>query len=70
MTFPPTSSQRTLDDPARMSPDERLSEVAAILARGVLRLRWRAAAAPEDSTESCRKSLASGRKTSPDVSCG
>jgi hypothetical protein len=30
-------------DPANMSPEERLAEVAAILAEGVLRLRRRAA---------------------------
>ena len=38
-----------LDDPAEMSPSERLSEVAAILAAGYLRLRRHPelAAAPE-----------------------
>ncbi len=30
-------------DPANMTPDERVAEVAAILAEGVLRLRRRAA---------------------------
>ncbi len=30
-------------DPANMTPEERLAEVAAILAEGVLRLRRRAA---------------------------
>ena len=38
-------------DPARLSPDERLREVAAILAAGVLRLRQRAALPGEN----CRK---------------
>ena len=31
-------------DPANMAPEERVAEVAAILAEGVLRLRRRAAA--------------------------
>jgi hypothetical protein len=35
-------------DPARMTPDERLREIAAILAAGILRLRSRAAL-PADS---------------------
>ena len=34
---------RSYDDPATMSADERLCEVAAILAAGILRLRSRAA---------------------------
>jgi hypothetical protein len=34
---------RPHDDPARMTADERLREVAAILAAGLLRLRSRAA---------------------------
>ncbi len=38
-------------DTARMSPDERLREAAAILATGVLRLRQRAALPPEKSLE-------------------
>jgi hypothetical protein len=39
-------------DPARMTAGERLREVAAILAAGVLRLRSRAAL-PADSDEHC-----------------
>jgi len=40
-------------DPAEMSPSERLSEVAAILAQGYLRLRKRPElAAPPDGAES------------------
>jgi len=37
-------------DPANMTPEERVAEVAAILAEGVLRLRRRAAvpAVPDD----------------------
>lgn len=41
---------RPIDDPSRLTPDERLSEVASILAAGVLRFAARAAlsdAAPE-----------------------
>ncbi|MBU4270540.1 MAG: hypothetical protein KKE86_15785 [Planctomycetes bacterium] len=34
---------RTFDDPSFLTPDERLSEVAAILAGGVLRLYARSA---------------------------
>jgi len=34
---------RSFDDPSSMTPDERLSEVATILAAGVLRLHARAA---------------------------
>ncbi|MCX7428723.1 MAG: hypothetical protein NTW96_24235 [Planctomycetia bacterium] len=34
---------RPIDDPSFLTPDERLSEVAGILAAGVLRLRARAA---------------------------
>ena len=46
-------------DPARLSPDERLREAAAILAAGVLRLRQRAALPAENG----RKNLA---ESSPD----
>lgn len=38
-------------DTARLSPDERLREAAAILAAGVLRLRQRAALPPEKAPE-------------------
>lgn len=34
---------RSFDDPATMTPDERLSEVASIFATGILRLHARAA---------------------------
>jgi len=53
-----------------MSPDERLAEVGAILARGVLRLHRRAAGAQEESAESREKALDSGFETSPHVSEG
>ena len=33
---------RSVDDPASLSPDERLSELAGIFAAGVLRLRHQA----------------------------
>jgi hypothetical protein len=36
-------------DPANMTPDERLTEVASILAEGVLRLRRRQAVSAPDS---------------------
>ena len=42
---------RPIDDPSRLTPDERLSEVASILAAGVLRLRARAAL-PEEPGDS------------------
>ncbi|MCX7429091.1 MAG: hypothetical protein NTW96_26135 [Planctomycetia bacterium] len=34
---------RSIDDPSFLTPDERLSEVASILAAGVLRLHARSA---------------------------
>ena len=55
-------------DPGRMSPEERLAEVAAILARGVLRLHTRAATGGEKSVDSGQKTLDSGRETSSHVS--
>jgi len=42
VVFPPEGSIRTPADAAGMSPDERLDDVAAILALGVLRLHMRA----------------------------
>jgi hypothetical protein len=67
-----------LDDPAAMSPSQRRCEIAAILARGVLRLRQcrenthdsrpsRTAETPEESSESGRDRLDAGAKTSPHV---
>ncbi len=38
------------DDPAAMSPDQRRHEIAAILARGILRLRQTAQASPGSSS--------------------
>ena len=39
---------RTFDNPSFLTPDERLSRVAAILAGGVLRLHTRAALSGDD----------------------
>jgi hypothetical protein len=47
---------RPIDDPSLLTPDERLSEVAAILAGGILRLHARAAVSGADP----------GRGKSPD----
>lgn len=51
---------RPHDDPAHMTADERLREVAAILAAGVLRLHSRAAL-PDDSNRN------SGPESPPDA---
>ena len=67
-----------LDDPADITPSERRREVAAILARGVLRLRqcgrtsppagesW----APEKASESRRNCLEPVATSSPPVPAG
>lgn len=60
-------------DPANMTPEERLAEVAAILAEGVLRLRRRAAvpavpghvSAARNPQESGQHGLDDGAGTSP-----
>jgi len=41
---------QSIDDPSSMTPDERFSEIAGILAGGVLRLHTRAAL-PADKLE-------------------
>jgi hypothetical protein len=55
------ATARDSTDPAGMTPDDRLIEVAAILATGVLRLRRRAISAPvslpQSSSESSRNGL-------------
>jgi len=59
-------------DPAAMTPDERRREIAAILARGVLRLRESVQNAhgsgpqrtPEKSAESAGKPLMKGQERS------
>ena len=54
-------------DPAHMSPDEHLAEVATILAQGVLRLRRTAAVLPvKTSVESCVNRLDDCAVTRPD----
>ncbi|MEX0678375.1 MAG: hypothetical protein WD063_14940 [Pirellulales bacterium] len=47
-------------DTARLSPDERLREAAAILASGVLRLRQRAALPPEKTLKNPAELPAAG----------
>jgi len=67
-----------LEDPAEMTPDQRRCEIAAILARGVLRLRQCAQSSaiseesrtPEKSSESGQDCLDEGAKTSPHVPAG
>jgi hypothetical protein len=48
---------RPHDDPAAMTADERLHEVAAILAAGILRLRSRAALPTDPGQDSGPKNL-------------
>lgn len=48
---------QSFDDPAAMTPDQRRHEIAAILARGVLRLSTRARSNPASGeSESCQES--------------
>lgn len=47
-------------DVARLAPDERLREVASILAAGVLRLRQRAALPTHDAQKKSPESSAAG----------
>ena len=54
------------NDPATMTPEQRLQEVAAILALGVLRLRAAIPTIPESASESGQKSLDLPPQTSPD----
>ncbi len=54
-----------LEDPAAMAPAERLAEVSAILARGILRLHSRAALPAENSHDSAQSKLDSGPETGP-----
>jgi len=67
-----------LDDPATMNPSQRRREIAAILARGVLRLRqchenthdsWSSRTA-ERASESGQDRLDVGAQTSPHVPAG
>jgi len=67
-----------LDDPADMTPSQRRREIAAILARGVLRLRQCAQSSPnsgesrtpEKASEFSRNSLERVATSSPPVSAG
>ena len=67
-----------LDDPAAMTPSQRRREIAAILARGILRLRQCAqespsfgeSRTPENGSESCRNPLERVAKSSPPVPAG
>ena len=67
-----------LDDPAEMTPAQRHTEIAAILARGMLRLRQcRGNSRNMDSSQNREKAVKSGRnclaegaKSSPYVSVG
>jgi hypothetical protein len=59
---------RSFDDPSFLTPDERLSEVASIMAAGVLRLHARAALSghdlgPEKSPNSGRPGLEVSEET-------
>ena len=47
-------------DAARLSPDDRLREVAVILAVGVIRLRRRVALRPDETLENLAESSAAG----------
>lgn len=54
-------------DTARLLPDQRLREVAAILAAGVLRLRQRAALPPEKAKENPARLSAAGLEVSDET---
>ena len=67
-----------LDDPATMTPSQRRCEIAAILARGVLRLRQCRENLPssdqsctaKETSESRQNCLEEGSKSSPYVLTG
>jgi len=66
---------RPIDDPSFLTPDERLSEVAIILAAGVLRLHARAALSgdnpgPEESPTFGPAGLEVSETTVLSVHCG
>ena len=63
----------TVDDPACLTPDERRRQVAAILARGILRLRGLPPLPPDSAPpgdpheppDSCQKALEWSAASSP-----
>ncbi|MBI5864794.1 MAG: hypothetical protein HZB38_09845 [Planctomycetes bacterium] len=60
------------DDPAAMSVDDRLDEVASLLATGFLRLKRRTGCLPPDATalpESATFESAESSKIPPDSPC-
>ena len=66
---------RPINDPSSLTPDERFSEVAAILAGGVLRLHARAALSgdnlgPEKSPNSGPAGLEVSEESVLSVHCG
>lgn len=66
---------RSIDEPSFLTPDERFSEISAILAGGVLRLHARAAlsvsnAGREKSLDSGPAGLDVPEKTVLSVHCG
>ncbi len=58
------------NDPATMTSEQRFQEVAAILARGILRLQAATPTISESAAESGQKSLALPSQTSPHGQCG
>jgi hypothetical protein len=62
---------RPTDDPSSLTPDERFSEVARILAAGVLRLHGRAAlsakTAEDSASENSPNSAAQGLEVSEET---
>ena len=67
--------EEPITDPATMTPQQRRHEIAAILARGVLRLRQaaqtspcsRSSRTPENHAKQRQNGLDEGAKTSPHV---
>lgn len=67
------SLRRDPTDPADMSPEDRIDEVASILARGILRLHGRIPAhpaPPENLPESSRTCLELSAPSRPDGVAG
>jgi hypothetical protein len=59
---------RPFDDPAELTPDERLAEVAGIFAAGILRLHVRAALSPDSAEHPHPKILPESRQDCLEVS--